>query len=235
MRNSRRRRTNLTASRCLIFRHYRQGRVRHVACEANGSATLRWRMPLNDLPQVKLEARERKVLDLVAGYQLARGRPTPVNEVRLTYAEFEDLATEAIEVLVAKACLDRGREASGDVLRLTPTGLRTSTSGRAWDAARFAERLLDFLKNRFEREGPAFTHYTWDELKAAQPPVAVGDDVFPLAVSVIQILRLSGGNDRVGGARPNARWSVPDMAEATLVADVRGLYVRAERLQRLHA
>lgn len=189
-------------------------------------------MPSDNLPGVRLEARERKVLDLVTGHQLARGRPTPVNEVLLTYAEFEDLATEAIEVLVAKACLDRGGEASGDVLSLTPTGLRTSTSGRAWEAARFAERLLDFLKNRVEREGPAFTHYTWEELKAAQPPVAVGDEDFPLAVTIIQILRLSCGNDRVGAPPPNGRWSVPDMAEATLAADVRGLYVRAERLQR---
>lgn len=167
-------------------------------------------MPSDNLPRVRLEARERKVLDLVTGYQLARGGPTPVNEVLLTYAEFEDLATEAIEVLVAKACLDRGRETSGDVLRLTPTGLWTSTSGRAWDAARFAERLLDFLKNRVEREGPAFTHYTWDDLKAAQPRVAVGDEDFPLAVSVIQILRLSGGDDRCGGPPPNGRWSVPE-------------------------
>lgn len=32
-------------------------------------------MPSDQGPQVKLEARERKVLDLVAGYQLGQGKP----------------------------------------------------------------------------------------------------------------------------------------------------------------
>lgn len=56
--------------------------------------------------EVKLEPRERTVLDQVADCQLGQGTPVPVNEVLLALPhELMDLARGAIEALIAKGCL----------------------------------------------------------------------------------------------------------------------------------
>lgn len=174
----------------------------------------------------KLGSREQKVLDVVAENQLGHGKPALVQHVLLAYPhEVVDLVRTAVAALDAGGFVESTRESAGPGLQLTPLGLMTCKY--AGEAAAFAERLLAWLKRR-ARDGAQFTEYTWEELRSAG--VATADREFFLAVVVVQLLELSGGNGSLGGPPHTAKWSVPDdLADLRGADEIGALRLRAQR------
>jgi hypothetical protein len=172
-----------------------------------------------ETPKSTLGERERRVLDIVAGYCLNEGVGAPMNEVLLSVprgAAEQKAAGAATDALVKNGYLVRTREA------LCPSLAGLMACARAGEVAGVAHRLLDHITFRAGEERGRFTRYTPEELVAAN---VVGPDELALAAVVIALFRL--------GAWSGTAWSTPpDIVELRSVDDIQGLLARCEQLRR---
>ncbi len=175
----------------------------------------------------KLTPGERTVLDLAAQYQIDHAEPCPLKHVLLSRPpEFADALLSTVNGLIGKDILEMSGHPSYENLHLTPAGLLTCK--QTGYAAAVGEKLLRYLKRRLDVEGVGFKAFSWAELKGAD--VVASDDEFCLAVTVIDVLELSGGGSSwtKGSSSPTGQWGVPDdIVEMRTLKEIGDLESRA--------
>jgi hypothetical protein len=182
-----------------------------------------------------LDARESRVLRVVADYQLSHGTAPHIDDVLLSFGQFPELVRDAVEVLVSGRYVER--KPGSPLLLLSFRGLRSSGALLEGKVSLIAESLLGYIKGRVRREGTRFATYTWPDL--IDGGVVSGNEDFSVSLAAIRILRLSGGDDMWSsgpGSAPSGTWSVPqDRLELLALNDINDIYERAERLRLLES
>lgn len=154
--------------------------------------------------ELNLSAEPRRWLDFAAEYEFRTGQATPVDEILLeTDATAEQSVIEALEALERNGLIELAGHNRNQVY-LRRSGVLTCKAAATWNAA--GERLLSYLRDRFQAERTKFKEFTWDELKTA---LQVTDDDFPTFERLIAIFSLSRGGSHGYGPPPNALWTIP--------------------------